>query len=151
YLEGKGKNESDKQLLVRYSETPSLTESAFSAWGVPKDGLVHRYEWHPLTQLQIASLRARLNPAMISALLQRYFTTPSGIRYSEKIALTKAAEPLERYLQETFTDKLRGIHDFDLVPLAQFFAKTILTKLTTNGNSNKSHAHSLIGFRLCWT
>ncbi|MGH7771447.1 MAG: peptidoglycan-binding domain-containing protein, partial [Candidatus Binatia bacterium] len=109
-----------KSRLVAISKTPTLMNTA------PIDKLVWLHEKFPLTRLQIKHLVINLADYKIATYLQNYFTTPAGIRYSQKSALVDKASKLQLYIADVFTKEFNGVHDNDL-ELGHFYAKTILT------------------------
>jgi len=125
-----------KSGLVKISTTPTLINTASF------DKLVWLHEKFPLTQLQIKHLVLNLAGDKMASHLQNYFTTPAGIRYSEKKDLIDQVAKLDLYIANVFTLEFSGVHDTDL-ELGQFYAKTILT-------NNKWTFKQIIRSRLDW-
>jgi outer membrane protein OmpA-like peptidoglycan-associated protein len=122
------KPDGPKVLLTKISDTPTVLDvSAFSHEGFPKQVFYH--ECKPLTQAQIEHLVRSFHGSYIRPFLQKYFTTPAGTRVLERQALTEAAFPLNRYIEEVFTHKYFGIHgnESDMY-LARYYVRTILSQ-----------------------
>lgn len=114
-LSGKGKS-----LLTKISDNPTLMNTSNF------DKLVWLHEKFPLTLAQIKNLERGLSTDKVAVQLQKYFSTPAGIKYAEKQEMAKQAAKVGYYIADVFTNGFYGVNDNDL-ELAQFYAKTILT------------------------
>jgi outer membrane protein OmpA-like peptidoglycan-associated protein len=112
--------------LIKISSRPTLTEMAFHGTGFPRDGLVHRSEWYPLTQMQIDHLKNTLKAENVAKFLLAHFSAPARSRALDPNTQGKVAEKFNHALAKVFEDPLRGVH-LDDVLLARFYARTILT------------------------
>lgn len=114
-LSGKGVS-----TLTKISENPTLMNTSSF------DKLVWLHEKFPLTLAQMKNLVRGLSTDKVAAQLEKYFSTPAGIKYADKSAMASAAAKVGYYIADVFTNGFYGVNDEDL-ELAQFYAKTILT------------------------
>jgi V8-like Glu-specific endopeptidase len=111
--------------LVKYSDEPTLLESAFSPQAFSPDGLVHQQEWFPLTTTQKRHLITSLSEDKIAPFLQRCFSAEQGFKSADKVAVGRECWKFWPYLEQVFLDKDRGFHQVDRV-LAIHYARTLL-------------------------
>jgi V8-like Glu-specific endopeptidase len=111
--------------LVKYSDEPTLLESAFSPQAFSPDGLVHQQEWFPLTTTQKRHLMTSLSEDKIAPFLQRCFSTEQGFKSADKAAVGRECWKIWPYLEQVFLDKDKGFHQVDRV-LAIHYARTLL-------------------------
>ena len=119
-----GRWESDAP-MVKYSDEPTLLESAFSPQAFSPDGLVHQQEWFPLTTTQKRHLLTSLSEDKIAPFLQRCFSAEQGFKSADKAAVGRQCWKIWPYLEQVFLDKNMGVHQVDRV-LAIHYARTLL-------------------------
>ena len=109
--------------LSKYSDEPTLMESAFSPGGLAPNGLVQRQEWFPLTTTQKNHLVAGLAPDRIEPLLEACLRTTQGFKAEEKRAVVQQCHKPWNYIAGLFD---KEIHPTDRL-LAIHYARTVLT------------------------
>jgi hypothetical protein len=108
--------------LSKYSDEPTLMESAFSPGGFSPDGLVQRQEWFPLTTTQKKNLVIGLGPDRIEPLLEACFSTPQGFKAAEQRAVVQECHKPWNYIAGLLD---KEIHPTDRMP-AIHYARTVL-------------------------
>ena len=108
--------------LSKYSDEPTLMESAFSPGGLAPNGLVQRQEWFPLTTTQKNHLVAGLAPDRIEPLLEACLRTTQGFKAEEKRAVVQQCHKPWNYIAGLFD---KEIHPTDRL-LAIHYARTVL-------------------------
>jgi hypothetical protein len=108
--------------LSKYSDEPTLMESAFMPGGFARDGLVQRQEWFPLTTTQKKNLVIGLGPDRIEPLLEACFRAPQGFKRAEQAAVVQQCHKPWNYIA--------GLLDKEIYPtdrmLAIHYARTVL-------------------------
>jgi hypothetical protein len=108
--------------LSKYSDEPTLMESAFSPGGFSPDGLVQRQEWFPLTTTQKNHLVTGLAPDRIEPLLEACFRAAQGFKAEEKRAVVQQCHKPWNYIAGLFD---KEVHPTDRL-LAIHYARTVL-------------------------
>jgi V8-like Glu-specific endopeptidase len=111
--------------LVKYSDEPTLLESAFSPQAFSPDGVVHQQEWFPLTTTQKRHLITSLSEDKIAPFLQRCFSAAQGFKADDKAAVGRECWKIWSYIEQVFLDKDKGFHPVDRV-LAIHYARILL-------------------------
>lgn len=106
--------------IVKISKNATLMNTSSS------DKLVWLHEKFPLTQTQLRHLWTNLADHKLAPYLEKYFSTPAGIKFADKSKLADQASKVQLRIADIFTYEFGGIHEQDL-DLGQFYAKYIMS------------------------